>query len=133
MLFALIVLGVFSRTILSECVGYGMDIHDGGSYFLNSESHEKFSFVSQFEGCHEDVAYNFLYDPDGREYVCSPTDMTPSGTDVWSKCPIDKAHMKSGDWSIVIMSDNGGEEPVAFERDFRLEVGPQETVYVRIY
>lgn len=34
----------------AECQSYGVDYVDGGSYFINTESPDYFSFVSEFEG-----------------------------------------------------------------------------------
>jgi hypothetical protein len=35
--------------------------------------------------------------------------------------------MLSGDWSILILSNNGNGTPIAYQRDFLLSVGPQIT------
>lgn len=39
-----------ARTALADCVSYGMDFQNGGSYFQNSLSSSNFTFVSEFEG-----------------------------------------------------------------------------------
>ena len=42
--------------------------------------------------------------------------------------PYTKNNMYSGDWSVVILSNNGDTgDPIAYERDFYLDVGPQQT------
>lgn len=41
---------------------------------------------------------------------------------------IDKDQLYTGDWSILIISNNGNSTPIAYERDFFLSVGPQITV-----
>jgi hypothetical protein len=44
-----------------------------------------------------------------------------------SICPIRKNQLVSGNWSIIIISDNGDGVPLAAQRDFILSVGPQST------
>ena len=44
-----------------------------------------------------------------------------------SYSPIDKDQLFSGEWSIIIISNNGDAQPIAYERDFSLTVGPQNT------
>lgn len=39
-----------ARSVLADCISYGMDFQNGGSYFQNSLSNDDFTFVSQFEG-----------------------------------------------------------------------------------
>ena len=41
--------------------------------------------------------------------------------------PLDKNQLYTGDWSVVIVSNNGDGDPIAYERDFSLVVGPQQT------
>lgn len=41
-----------------------------------------------------------------------------------------KNQLSSGDWSLVIISNNKDGTQVAYERDFALSVGPQSTVTV---
>ena len=40
---------------------------------------------------------------------------------------MDKDQLYTGDWSLLIISNNGDCDPIAFERDFFLSVGPQST------
>lgn len=40
----------FARRAVADCVSYGMDFQDGGSYFQNNASTDPFTFVSQYEG-----------------------------------------------------------------------------------
>ncbi|KAF2471864.1 uncharacterized protein BDR25DRAFT_303248 [Lindgomyces ingoldianus] len=117
------------RTVLAQtCVSYGMDFQNGGSYFQNSLSNDNFTFVSQFGGCQADTAYNILVDPTGEQTECSETNLTPDDTNMLSTCPIEKSQLSSGDWSVVIISNNGDSgNPIAYERDFSLSVGPQST------
>jgi hypothetical protein len=43
-----------------------------------------------------------------------------------------KSQLYSGDWSVVIITNNGDGTQAAYERDFVLSVGPQSTVTVRL-
>jgi hypothetical protein len=96
-------------------------------------------------GCSSDVANNVLVDPNGDQWECTDTQLLPSDSDqlstwYWSlqstemnnaNCcsPLAKNNpmMVSGDWSILILSNNGDGDPIAFERDFVVTVGAQAT------
>ncbi|KAK4893905.1 hypothetical protein LTR27_007711 [Elasticomyces elasticus] len=112
----------------NPCVSYGIDIQGGGEYFQNVTSIDNVTFVSVFEGCQPDVANNILVDPNGDELQCSNTNLTPEDTEQLSSCPIEKNQLESGDWSILIISNNGDSCPIAYERDFYLSVGVPSTV-----
>lgn len=112
----------------SNCESYGIDFQSGGTYFQNESSTSPFTFVSLFEGCNKDICQNLLVAPSGQEYLCSNTTLTPSDTYEQSTCNIDKDQLVSGDWSILLISNNGDGAPVAFERDFSLTVGIPSTI-----
>ena len=38
--------------------------------------------------------------------------------------------MSSGEWTILVIGNNGDGNPFAYERDFSLTVGPQETTTI---
>lgn len=38
--------------------------------------------------------------------------------------------MYTGEWSVIMISNNGDAEPIAYERDFSLTVAPQSTTTV---
>lgn len=40
----------YAESTSTECVSYGMDFQNGGSYFQNSLSSDDFTFVSRFDG-----------------------------------------------------------------------------------
>jgi hypothetical protein len=115
-----------------QCVSFGIDFQDGGSYFQNISSSDDFTFVSTFEGCQNDVANNILVDPSGDQYLCSDTPLLPSDTYQMSTCPLEKDELWSGAWSVIIISNNGDAEPIAYQRDFSLAVGTPATTMVRI-
>lgn len=125
----------FATTALAQncsttCQSFGVDFVSGGTYFQDSNSPDPFTAVQEFEGCQDDTADNILVDPNGDEYQCSNTPLTPDDTPETITCPIDKDQLYSGDWSLIIISNNGNCAPIAFERDFSLSVGPQSTVTV---
>jgi hypothetical protein len=71
-------------------------------------------------------------DPAGDQMLCSDTNLTPDDTDMLSNCPIMKSSLTTGDWSVIVISNNGDSgDPIAYERDFSLTVGPQSTSTVR--
>jgi hypothetical protein len=54
---ALSLIALGARSVLADCVSYGMDFQNGKSYFQNSLSNDNFTFVSQFEGMCVRYAY----------------------------------------------------------------------------
>jgi hypothetical protein len=112
----------------NPCRSYGIDFQDnGGPYFQNISSPEKFTFVSTFEGCQNDYATNVIVDPNGDQLQCSDTKMQPDDTYQMSTCPQTKNSLVSGEWSLVILSNNGDQQPIAYQRDFSLIVGEPAT------
>lgn len=45
---------------------------------------------------------------------------------------IQKDNLVSGEYSILVLSNNGAEDPIAYQRDFSLLVGPQQTTTVSL-
>ncbi|TLD20904.1 p-loop containing nucleoside triphosphate hydrolase [Venturia nashicola] len=78
-------------------------------------------------GCKTDQADNILVDPNGNQYECTETTLTPDDSPMMATCPQNKNQLFSGAWSIIIISNNGAAAPIAYERDFSLSVGPQIT------
>ncbi|KAH0347644.1 hypothetical protein KCU81_g3359, partial [Aureobasidium melanogenum] len=129
LLFAAASLG--SRLASAQCEVYGIDIQNGGTYFENSELTVPFSLVQEFSGCQNDTANNILVDPNGDQYECSDTPLVPAYTPETVTCsdwPQDKLY--SGDWSLVVISNNGDGSPIAYQRDFSLTVGTPTTVTI---
>lgn len=138
-----------SRLASAQCEVYGIDIQNGGTYFENSELTVPFTLVQEFSGCDNDTAnvrssnpstclsktnqelQNILVDPNGDQYECSDTPLVPAYTPETVTCsdwPQDKLY--SGDWSLVVISNNGDGDPIAYQRDFSLTVGTPTTVTV---
>ena len=134
----------------SNCSVYGIDFVDGGSYFINSNSTANFTVVQQFSGCNDDSASVLLVQQSTEdEWECTsvPTGKyfsrataqdlavlihhtVPSNTSQLSTCPLEKDQMSSGEWTILVIGNNGDGNPFAYERDFSLTVGPQETTTI---
>jgi len=122
---------VLAQDQYPTCESWGIDFQDKGSYFQNKSSSDPFTFVSTFEGCQNDLASNVLVDPSGDQYLCSETPLLPSDTYQMSTCPLEKDDLWSGAWSIIILSNNGDADPIAYQRDFSLEVAVPVTTTVR--
>ena len=134
----------------SNCSVYGIDFVDGGSYFINSNSTANFTVVQQFSGCNDDEASLLLVQqstedewectsiPTGKHFTRTNAQdsavlihhKVPSNTSQLSTCPLEKDQMSSGEWTILVIGNNGDGNPFAYERDFSLTVGPQETATV---
>lgn len=113
----------------STCSVFGIDFQNGGSYFINTNSQADFTAVSQFEGCNNDTASIMLVNDDtSDEYECTAVPTVPDDVSQMSTCPIMKSQITSGNWSILTLGDNGNGNPYAYQRDFMLQAGPQETV-----
>ncbi|KAK5116864.1 hypothetical protein LTR85_009124 [Meristemomyces frigidus] len=111
----------------NPCQSYGIDFVSGGTYFQNILSTDPFTAVQEFEGCQNDTSDNILVDPNGNQYECSTTPLTPDDTPETVICPLEKDELTSGEWSLIVISNNGGACPIAYERDFSLIVGEQQT------
>ncbi|KAF4552670.1 Hypothetical protein D9617_9g024590 [Elsinoe fawcettii] len=112
----------------NTCQSFGIDFQDEGSYFQNASSPDPFTFVSVFDGCQPDLAQNLLVDPEGNEVLCTDTSLTPDNVDQLSTCPTLKNQLVSGEWSVLIISNNGNGTPIAYERDLYLTVGVPTTI-----
>jgi hypothetical protein len=119
------------------CYSYGVDFVDEGSYFINSQLSEKFTSVSYFQGCNQDIADVLLVEPEGvdsEEYICDQLSTTPQDELKISSCPIQKNQMISGAWLLLITGNNGDDgQPFAWQRDLYLTVGvPVTTTFTPI-
>ncbi|RMY77084.1 hypothetical protein D0863_01551 [Hortaea werneckii] len=114
-----------------QCNSYGIDFTNGGSYFQNSNSSELFTASQEFDGCQDDTSNNIFVDPNGDQTQCSDTPLLPDNTPQLVNCTQwPKSKLYTGDWSLIVISNNGDGDPIAKERDFHLSVGPQQTVTV---
>jgi len=118
----------FVPSALCDCESFGVDFQSGGTYFQNVESTDPFTAVQEFTGCQNDSAHNVFVDPNGDQTECTETPMQPDNSPQLLTCsdwPKDKLY--DGDWSLLIISNNGDADPIAYERDFSLTVGTQVT------
>nr|OQO30582.1 hypothetical protein B0A51_01208 [Rachicladosporium sp. CCFEE 5018] len=114
--------------VVADCASYGDDFQSGFTYFQNSLSADPFTALQEFEGCQNDVSHNVFVDPAGDQSECTETPMQPDDTPQLVTCSQwPKNKLYNGDWSLLIISNNGNAEPIAFQRDFSLTVGPQIT------
>lgn len=121
----------FVPSALCDCESFGVDFQSGGTYFQNVNSTDPFTAVQEFTGCQNDTAHNIFVDPNGDQSECTETAMQPDDTPELITCsdwPKDKLY--DGDWSILIISNNGDADPIAYQRDFSLTVGTQSTTTV---
>jgi hypothetical protein len=113
------------------CYSYGVDFIDEGHYFINSQLSEKFSSVSYFQGCNQDIADVVLIEPEGvssQEYLCDQILTYPENELKMSTCPIQKNQMSSGHWRLLVLGNNGADgQPFAWQRDLYLTVGAPVT------
>lgn len=121
----------FTKACLSQdcgdCQSYGIDFLNDGSYFQNSDSSDPFTALQEFEGCANDTSHNVFVDPDDEQYECTMSQLQPDDTPQLVTCPVNKDQLFDGKWSLLILSNNGGCEPIDYQRDFELSVGPQQT------
>lgn len=114
--------------VLGDCESFGIDFTSGGTFFQNSNSSDPFTAIQEFKGCQSDSAHNVIIDPTGDQTECSETPMQPDDTPQIITCEQwTKDRLYNGDWSLLIIANNGDAEPIAYQRDFSLEVGPQQT------
>ena len=117
--------------VLGDCESFGIDFTSGGTFFQNSNSSDPFTAIQEFKGCQDDTAHNVFVDPTGDQTECSETRMQPDDTPQIVTCDAwEKDRLYDGEWSLLIISNNGNAEPIAYQRDFSLEVGEQQTTTV---
>ncbi|THV73420.1 hypothetical protein D6D28_03292 [Aureobasidium pullulans] len=112
--------------VASACTSYGIDFKGNGHYFINKNSNESFTAVSEFYDC-TGTANVILIAPDGDSFYCSDVPTTPDYTDAVTTCPIQKNQMYSGDWTLVLLDNNGNNTSFSAKRVLHLDVGEQVT------
>lgn len=106
------------------CQSFGDDFTSGGTFFQNTLSSEQFNATQEFEGCQDDVSNNILIDPNGDGYECDTTSLVPDDEPMTFSCPVQKSDLESGDYSIIVISNNGDCDPIAYQRDFSIIAAP---------
>ena len=118
--------------VLGDCESFGVDFTSGGTFFQNSNSSDPFTAIQEFKGCQSDNAHNVIIDPKGDQTECSETPMQPDDTPQIITCEQwTKDRLYNGAWSLLIIANNGDAEPIAYQRDFSLEVGAQQTSTIK--
>ncbi|KAF2860100.1 hypothetical protein K470DRAFT_217762, partial [Piedraia hortae CBS 480.64] len=112
------------------CQSFGVDFLDQGSYFQDSTSTNNFTAVQEFRGCDSDVSNNILVLPNGDQLECGDTPISPDDTLQPLSCPITKNQLTSGDYSLLVISNNGQCNPIDYMREFHIDVGTQTTTTV---
>jgi len=113
----------------SGCNTYGLDFQDGGNYFINTNSNASFTFVSSFVGCQNDTASLMLVNQsNGDQYDCGSVPTVPDNAAELATCPVSKDQIASGDYLIIAVGNNGNGTPFAFQREFNITAGAQQTI-----
>ncbi|KAI5249333.1 hypothetical protein E4T43_00881 [Aureobasidium subglaciale] len=123
---SLLATGAILLRAVNACQSYGIDFKNNGNYFININSNENFTAVSEFYNCVGD-ANVVLVAPDGDPYYCSDISTTPDYTDATTTCPILKSQMYSGDWTLILLDNNGNSSSFSAKRILHLNVGAQVT------
>ncbi|KAI4733497.1 hypothetical protein E4T50_15943 [Aureobasidium sp. EXF-12298] len=122
-------IGLALFQVARACESYGIDFKNNKSYFININSNESFTSVSEFYDCAE-PARVILITPKNESIFCSDVATTPDYTDATSTCPILKNQMYSGDWTLVLLDNNGNGSSFNANRHLHLSVGAQVTTTV---
>ncbi|KAK3905160.1 hypothetical protein C8A05DRAFT_31034 [Staphylotrichum tortipilum] len=115
----------------AECTCSGLDYADGGSYLVDGNSENDFTFYSVFQGCFESTITPILVSPNGDGYECSAINSQPDGLDQASSCAITYSELSTGPWSIIIEAPDYG---FLVQRQFNLTIGARNdrTVVVTV-
>jgi hypothetical protein len=114
---------------IEGCNTYGLDFQDGGNYFINTNSNDSFTFVSSFVGCQNDTASVMLINQNtGDQYDCGSVPTVPDNAPELATCPVHKDEIASGDFLIIAVGNNGNGTPFAYQREFNISAGPQQTI-----
>lgn len=116
-------------SVFGDCESFGVDFTSGGTFFQNKNSSDPFTAIQEFTGCQDDTAHNVFIDPTGDQTECSETPMQPNDAPQLITCEDwPKERLYDGAWSLLVISNNGDNgEPIAYQRDFSLTVGEQQT------
>lgn len=118
----------FAPSAYAACRSFGIDFQTDGTYFQNNASTAPFTALQKFTGCQNDTAHNILVNPKGDQCECSTTPLLPDGKPQLVNCTSTlRDALFSGAWSLIIISNNGNGNPIAYQRDFSLDVGVQQT------
>jgi hypothetical protein len=126
---SILAIGLALLQVSSACESYGVDFKNNGDYFININSNESFTAVSEFYNCQE-PARTILITPKNQTIFCSDVATSPDYTDETTTCPILKNQMYSGDWTLLLLDNNGNASTFNAKRRLHLSVGEQVTSVV---
>jgi len=63
--------GLCARSVSAQCNSFGIDIANGGTYYINPASTAPFTFETGFEGTCTTSDTPILQLPDGTQFTCS--------------------------------------------------------------
>ncbi|KAK6008414.1 hypothetical protein QM012_000317 [Aureobasidium pullulans] len=125
----ILAIGLALLQVASACESFGVDFKDNGDYFININSNDSFTAVSEFYNCQE-PARAILITPRNQSIFCSDVATSPDYTDETTTCPILKNQMYSGDWTLLLLDNNGNASTFSAKRRLHLDVGEQVTSVV---
>lgn len=64
-----------------QCTCSGLDYTNGGSYLVDGNSDDDFTFTSVFEGCFESTITPVLVSPDAVGYECTAVESQQDGVE----------------------------------------------------
>ncbi|KAG9658734.1 hypothetical protein KCU98_g3077, partial [Aureobasidium melanogenum] len=126
---SILAIGLALLQVASACESYGVDFKNNGDYFININSNESFTAVSEFSNCQE-PARAILITPKNQTIFCSDVATSPDYADETTTCPILKNQMYSGDWTLLLLDNNGNASTFNAKRRLHLSVGEQVTSVV---
>ncbi|KAH0290104.1 hypothetical protein KCU84_g17979, partial [Aureobasidium melanogenum] len=126
---SILAIGLMLLQAGSACESYGVDFKNNGDYFININSNESFTAVSEFYDCQE-PARTILITPKNQTIFCSDVATSPDYADETTTCPILKNQMYSGDWTLLLLDNNGNASTFNAKRLLHLSVGEQVTSVV---
>ena len=63
----------------------------------------------------------------GDQYDCGSVPTVPDNAPEIATCPVLKDQIASGDFLIIAVGNNGNGTPFAYQREFNISAGPQQT------
>ncbi|KAK3940466.1 hypothetical protein QBC46DRAFT_260976 [Diplogelasinospora grovesii] len=129
-LLALLAVNVHARDrSTQQCTCSGLDYTNGGSYLIDGNSDNNFTFTSMFTGCLDSIITPILVSPNGDSYPCSTIESQPDDSEQPSQCSISYSQMTTGQWTIIIQAPDFD---FTVQRQFNLTVGAANTVVVTV-
>lgn len=126
---SILAIGLALLQLASACESFPVDFKNNGNYFININSNDSFTAVSEFYSCQE-PARVVLITPKNKTIFCSDVATSPDYTDETTTCSISKNQMYTGDWKLILLDNNGNGSTFNAQRLLHLSVGEQVTSVV---